>query len=150
MSNSIHINSSEESQVKNSVSTEIIANALNTLRTAEETLVVLIRKQAYQERIVRDLTYALDSVLNMVETYKMDQLCTDHEEEDEEEHEEEDEGLSDLSLRHLKDHVTLISDYVRNWAEANVEATRDVLTQQWDDLMPECVGKEFKNPPASQ
>ena len=144
MSNSIHINSSEESQVKNSVSTEIIANALNTLRTAEETLVVLIRKQAYQERVVRDLTYALDSVLNMVETYKMDQLCTDHEEEDEEEHEEEDEGLSDLSLQHLKDHVTLISDYVRNWAEANVKATRDVLAQQWDDL------KEFKNPPASQ
>lgn len=122
MSNLIHINSSEESQVKNSVSTEIIANALNTLRTEEEKLVILIRKQAYQERLVRDLTYALDSVLNMVDTYKMDELCTDHE--------EEDEGLSDLSLQHLKDHVTLISDYVRNWADANVETTQDVLAEQ--------------------
>jgi small ligand-binding sensory domain FIST len=122
MSNLIHINSSEESQVKNSVSTEIIAHALNTLRTEEEKLIVLIRKQAYQERLVRDLAHALDSVLNMVDTYKMDELCTDHE--------EEDEGLSDLSLQHLKDHVTLISDYVRNWADANVETTQDVLAEQ--------------------
>ncbi|GAO98720.1 hypothetical protein Cva_01386 [Caedimonas varicaedens] len=122
MTDLIHINSSEESQVKNSVSTEIIANALNTLRTEEEKLIVLIRKQAYQERLVRDLTYALDSVLKMVDTYKMDELCTDHE--------EEDEGLSDLSLQHLKDHVTLISDYVRNWADANVETTQDVLAEK--------------------
>jgi len=130
MSNLIHINSSEESQVKNSVSTEIIANALNTLRTEEEKLVILIRKQAYQERLVRDLTYALDSVLNMVDTYKMDELCTDHE--------EEDEGLSDLSLQHLKDHVTLISDYVRNWADANVETTQDVLAEQRDLITRMC------------
>jgi hypothetical protein len=122
MTNLIHINSSEKSQAENSVSTEIIANALNTLRTEEEKLIVLIRKQAYQERLVRDLTYALDSVLNMVDTYKMDELCTDHD--------EEDEGLSDLSLQHLKDHVSLISDYVRNWADANVETTQDVLAEQ--------------------
>ena len=122
MTNLIHINSSEKSQAENSVSTGIIANALNTLHTEEEKLIVLIRKQAYQERIVRDLTHALDSVLSMVENYKMDELCTDHE--------EEDEGLSDLSLQHLKNHVSLISDYVRNWADANVETTQDVLAEQ--------------------
>jgi hypothetical protein len=122
MTNLIHINSSENTQAENSVSTGIIANALNTLRTEEEKLVVAIRKQAYQERIVRDLTHALESVLSMVDSYKMDELCTDHD--------EEDEGLSDLSLQHLKDHVTLISDYVRNWADANVETTQDVLAEQ--------------------
>lgn len=122
MTDLIHINNSEHSQVENSVSTEIIANALNTLRTEEEKLVVAIRKQAYQERIVRDLTYALDAVLNMVDSYKMDELCTDHD--------EEDEGLSALSLQHLKDHVSLISDYVRNWADTNVETTQDVLAEQ--------------------
>lgn len=122
MTNLIHINNSENTQVQNAVSTEIISDALNTLRTEEEKLVVAIRKQAYQERIVRDLTYALDAVLNMVDSYKMDELCTDHN--------EDDEGLSDISLQHLKDHVFLISDYVRNWADANVETSQDILAEQ--------------------
>jgi hypothetical protein len=122
MTNPVHINNSENTQVQNAVSTEIISNALNTLRREEEKLVVLIRKQAYQERLVRDLAHALGAVVNMVEEYKMDELCTDHE--------EEDEGLSDLSLQHLKDHVSLISDYVRNWADANVETSQDILAEQ--------------------
>ena len=122
MTNPVHINNSENIQVQNAVSTEIISNALNTLRREEENLVGALRKQAYQERIVRDLAYALDSVLNMVDEYKANELCTDHN--------EDDEGLSDLSLQHLKDHVSLISDYVRNWADANVETSQDILAEQ--------------------
>lgn len=122
MTNLVHSNNSENTQVQNAGSSEIISNALNTLRQEEENLVGVLRKQAYQERMVRDLAHALGAVLNMVDEYKTRELCTDHE--------EEDEGLSNLSLQHLKDHVSLISDYVRNWADANVETSQDILAEQ--------------------